>query len=84
MEYARRSRAEVVAAAAAMDRARAAGLPDDALMVILAARRAWWSQSGPHPTGWPSDAELASAVAHPAARLVDEFVIAAIRRHLAS
>ncbi|MHB1488986.1 MAG: hypothetical protein ACYCTH_00635 [Cellulomonas sp.] len=83
MEYARRTRAEVVAAAEAMDRARAAGLPDDLLMVILAARRAWWSEASPHPTGWPTDTELASAVAHPAARLVDEVVIAAIRRHLA-
>lgn len=83
MEYARRTRAEVVAAAEAMDRARAAGLPDDLLMVILAARRAWWSESTANPTGWPTDTELRSAVAHPAARLVDEVVIAAIRRHLA-
>ena len=60
------------------------GFPDDQLLVILVALRAWWSQATAHPAAWPTDSELRPTVAHPAVRLVDEVVIAAVRRRLAS
>lgn len=66
---------QVAAAAAAMDRARAAGLPDDLLVILLHARRAWWSD-----THWPTDDQLARAIAHPAAPAVDEVLVQVIRR----
>ena len=50
---ARRTAEEVVAAARAMDQARAAGLPDRLLLVMLAARSAWWGDAD-----WPPHAEL--------------------------
>ncbi len=74
---ARRTAGQVVAAARAMDAARAAGLPDGLLTVLLQAREAWWV-GGP----WPSPVHLVEAINHPAARLVDQTLIAAIRRHL--
>lgn len=73
----RRTTDQVVAAAAAMDRARAAGLPDDILVILLQARRAWWSG-----TMWPGDADLRRAASHPAASMVDELVVQVIRRRL--
>jgi hypothetical protein len=73
----RRSPEQVAAAAAAMDRAIAAGLPPDALGTLLAARRAWWGE-----TDWPPPDELALAISHPAARQVDEMLWRAIRRRL--
>lgn len=68
---------QVTAAAAAMDRARAAGLPDDLLVILLLARRAWWSG-----TPWPAPEDLARAIAHPAAGDVDEVLVRTIRRRL--
>lgn len=77
MEKPRRTAEQVIASAAAMDRARAAGLPDDLLIILLNARRAWWTGDG-----WPPDHDLGRVLAHPASRVADEVVVAAIRRRL--
>lgn len=74
---AHRSAEQVTASARAMDQARAAGLPDAHLATLLAARDAWW-----HQTRWPGRVALIEAISHPAARLVDQTLVAAIRRHL--
>lgn len=86
MEPPRRSADQVAAAAAAMDRARTAGLPDDLLTILLSARRAWWAQDTPAAlfSPWPDPADLARAVAHPSSALVDEMVVRVIRRRLRS
>lgn len=70
---------QVLASAAAMDRARAADLPDYALATLLAARDAWWGQGQ-----WPDPTDLAQVLREPAARTVDAVLIQAIRNHLAS
>lgn len=70
---------QVQASAAAMDRARADGLPDDLLLIMLAAREAFWGEAT-----WPDPAALGRVVAHPAARQVDEVLWWAIRRRLRS
>lgn len=75
----RRTAAQVAASARAMDQARAAGLPDESLTVLLQARDAWWAG-----TPWPDPVRLVEAINHPAARLVDQTLVAAIRRHLRS
>jgi hypothetical protein len=80
--YSRRTRDQVIAAARAMDQARAAGLPDRALMVMLAARQAWWTDSAGGVGVWPPDDELVLVLAHPASKLVDEVVWAAMRRRV--
>ena len=73
----------VAGAAAGMDRARAAGLPDVHLATLLAARTAASGQATGQPAGpWPTPVALAAALVHPAARLVDEVLVAACRRHL--
>lgn len=72
-----RTSGQVLSAAAAMDRARAAGLPDDVLLTLLAARAAWWGE-GP----WPDPIELAPVLREPAARDVDEVLWQAIRRRV--
>ena len=86
MEPPRRSADQVAAAAAAMDRARAAGLPDDLVTILLSARRAWWAQDTPDAlfSPWPDLTDLARAAAHPSATLVDEVVVRVIRRRLSS
>lgn len=76
-EYARRSPEQLAAAAAAMDRALAAGLPADVLSVLLTARRAWWGQAP-----WPPRADLIYVLTHPAARDVDELLWHEIRRRV--
>lgn len=68
---------QVLAAAAAMDRARTAGLPDDLLIVLLAARDAWWGRAP-----WPAPEHLVELIAHPAARTADAMTIAATKAHL--
>lgn len=77
MDTPRRSAEQVAAAAAAMDRARAAGLPDDVLMVMLAARRAWWDG-----TPLPDTPDLIRVIQHPASKTVDRAVWQVIRREL--
>ncbi len=73
----RRTAEQVAAAAAAMDRALAAGLPPDVLGTMLSARAAWWGQ-----TDWPDRDDLARVLAHSASREVDELLWRAIRRRL--
>lgn len=68
---------QVLAAARALDRARTAGLPDDLLMTLLAAREAWW---GERP--WPDPLDLAALIAHPAATIADAMTITATKAHL--
>lgn len=68
---------QVLAAARALDRARAAGLPDDLLVILLAARDAWWGL-----TPWPDPIDLATMIAHPAATLADAMTVTATRSHL--
>jgi hypothetical protein len=68
---------QITAAAQAIDHARAQGLPDDLLLVMLAARDAWQ-----HDAPWPDTASLTAVVMHPASRLVDEVLVHVIRRHL--
>ncbi|WP_046530193.1 hypothetical protein [Cellulomonas sp. FA1] len=60
---------QVRAAAAAMDCARAAGLPDDVLLIMLAAREAFWGDAP-----WPSRADLGRVLAEPAVQIVDEML----------
>lgn len=74
----RRTPDQVLSAAAAMDRARAAGLPDELLAVMLAARSAWWGEAP-----WPGRDELVPVLAHPAAPLVDLVLYRAIRNRVA-
>lgn len=74
---ARRTAEEVVAAARAMDQARAAGLPDRLLLVMLAARSAWWGDAE-----WPPHAQLAEVLMDQRSRVVDEVVFAAIKRRV--
>lgn len=74
---ARRTAEEVVAAARAMDQARAAGLPDRLLLVMLAARSAWWGN-----VEWPPHAELVEVLMDQRCRIVDEVVFAAIRKRV--
>ncbi|WP_019136137.1 hypothetical protein [Cellulomonas massiliensis] len=74
----RRSPEQVLAAARAMDEARAAGLPGDLLVVMVAARAAWWGEGQ-----WPARDELTAAIAHPASRLVDEVIWRVIRDRVA-
>ncbi|KSW30171.1 hypothetical protein ATM99_04355 [Cellulomonas sp. B6] len=50
-----------------MDRARAAGLPDEVLLIMLAVREAFWGEAP-----WPSRADLGRVLAEPAAQIVDE------------
>jgi len=76
-EQPRRTPEQVAAAAAAMDRALAAGLPPAALGTMLSARSAWWGRAE-----WPARAELAQLLAHPASRQVDELLWQAIRRRI--
>ena len=73
----RRTAEQVAAAAAAMDRAIAAGLPPALLGTMLSARTAWWGQAD-----WPPHDDLARVLAHPASREVDELLWQAIRRRL--
>lgn len=80
--YARRSAEQVIASARAMDQARAAGLPDDLLAILLDARRAWWTAATDDPAPWPPLVDLGRALAHPASALVDQTLCAAIRRHM--
>jgi hypothetical protein len=77
MSTPRRTPDQVAAAARAMDRARAAGLPDELLLVLLAARDAWW-----HGEPWPSDHDLMRLVGHPASKAVDETLWRVMRRRL--
>ena len=72
-----RTPGQVIASAANMDRARAAGLPDDLLVTLLNAR-----QSARNDGPWPDPVDLARAVAHPAAQVVDAVLVQAIRRRL--
>ena len=74
----------VQASAAAIDRARAAGLPDDVIATLLHARRAWWSERTPDAehAPWPDRPDLARAIAHPLASSFDEVLVAHIRRRL--
>jgi hypothetical protein len=74
---ARRTAEEVVAAARAMDQARAAGLPDRLLLVMLAARSAWWGD-----VEWPPHAQLVEVLMDQRCRIVDEVVFAAIRKRV--
>ena len=80
--YARRTRAQVIAAGAAMDRARAAGLPDPLLAVMLAARRAWWEDAAGTVGTWPAVGDLELVLAHPASKAVDEILWRAIRKRV--
>ncbi|QZN86864.1 hypothetical protein [Cellulomonas sp. C5510] len=73
----RRTPEQVAAAAAAMDRALAAGLPPDVLGTMLSARAAWWGHAD-----WPAHDDLARVLAHPASRAVDELLWQAIRRRI--
>lgn len=73
-----RTPGQVLSAAAAMDKARAAGLPDDVLLTLLAARAAWWGEAP-----WPDPMELHQVLREPAARQVDEVLWQAIRRRVA-
>ena len=73
----RRTPEEVAAAAAAMDRALAAGLPPAVLGMMLSARSAWWGRAD-----WPTRDELAQVLEHPASRQVDELLWQAIRRRV--
>jgi hypothetical protein len=77
VDYARRTPEQLRAAARAFDTARAAGLPDDLLIIALDARRAWWDLGT-----WPDPLALQRLIDHPAAPLVDETLCAAIRAHL--
>lgn len=79
-----RPAAAVVGSARAVDGARAAGLPDELVVVLLAARRAWWSEGTGHEpwAPWPTREELAVAAGHPASRVLDELLVAEIRRRL--
>lgn len=74
---ARRTAEEVVAAARAMDQSRAAGLPDRLLLVMLAARSAWWGD-----VEWPPHAQLVEVLMDQRCRIVDEVVFAAIRKRV--
>ncbi len=74
---ARRTAEEVVAAARAMDQARAAGLPDRLLLVMLAARSAWWGD-----VEWPPHTQLVEVLMDQRCRIVDEVVFAAIRKRV--
>jgi hypothetical protein len=65
-----------------MDRARAAGLPDELLMVMLAARRAWWDDAAGQVGSWPAGGDIEVVLAHPASRLVDEVVWQAMRHRV--
>lgn len=71
----RRTPEQVAAAAAAMDRALAAGLPPRTLGILLSARSAWWGHAD-----WPPRDELLEVLTQPAAREVDEMLWQAIRR----
>lgn len=73
----RRSDDEVRGAAQAMDRALNSGLPGDLLLIMLAAREAWWSGEG-----WPADSELIRVLMDPRSRVVDEVVFAAAKRRV--
>lgn len=73
----RRSDDEVRGAARAMDRALNAGLPGDLLLIMLAAREAWWGVGE-----WPADSELIRVLMDPRARVVDEVVFAAVKRRV--
>lgn len=68
---------QVIEAAAAMDRARAAGLPDEVLVTLLAARAAWWGEGA-----WPATVDLTAVLVHPTARDVDRVLWQAIRRRV--
>jgi hypothetical protein len=74
---ARRTAEEVVAAARAMDQARAAGLPDRLLLVMLAARSAWWGDAE-----WPPHAQLVEVLMDQRSRIIDEVVFAAIKKRV--
>lgn len=73
----RRTPEQVAAAAAAMDRALAAGFPPALLGIMLSARAAWWGHAD-----WPGRDDLARVLAHPASREVDELLWQAIRRRV--
>jgi hypothetical protein len=76
-QHPRRTPEQVAAAAAALDRALAAGLPPALLGTMLAARAAWWGHAD-----WPPRDDLAHVLAHPASREVDEMLWQAIRRRV--
>ncbi len=73
----RRTDEEVRLAARAMDRALNEGLPGDLLLIMLAAREAWWTGEG-----WPPDSELIRVLMDPRSRAVDEVVFAAVKRRV--
>lgn len=73
----RRSDEEVRGAARAMDRALNSGLPGDLLLIMLAAREAWWGSGV-----WPADAELIRVLMDPRSREVDEVVFAAVKKRV--
>lgn len=72
-----RSPEQVIAAARAIDRARADGVPAEVVAIMLAARAAWRGS-----TDWPPNHELARVVAVPQARQVDEVLWRVIRRRV--
>lgn len=78
-QYARRTPEEITAAAEAIDRAMAAGVPDRVIRLMLAARGAWWGDST-----WPPIGELAEILACPDAAIVDEVVFQAVRSRVRS
>lgn len=73
-QYARRTPEEITAAAEAIDRAIAAGVPDRVIRLILAARGGWWGDAT-----WPPISELVEILACPEAAIVDEVVFQAVK-----
>lgn len=73
----RRTPEQILASARAMDRARAAGLPDEFLAVHIAVTAA---RRGKAP--WPPAQHLAAYLADPRTRDMDEIQWQAVRQHL--
>lgn len=76
-QYARRTPEEITAAAEAIDRAMAAGVPDRVIRLMLAARSAWWGDAT-----WPPISELTELLSCPGAAIVDEVVYHVVKKRV--